>query len=196
MFQLTPDVRYFYLCLLTNPERNTTAAFKCSDRLMCAYTGYNPDTVNLCRNVLVVKEFIEYIDGYYILNNQDHVEPTKGKLSQSLHDKYMSELPRNIATILRSGSGVAQEYIYKDNNKDTNTTKNTYGEFKNVLLSQEDYKNLTDRMGEKNTSYLIEELSGYMSSKGKKYKNHYATIQNWARRKVGEIKKAKNSNAF
>lgn len=66
-------------------------------------------------------------------------------------------------------------------------TKNTYGEFKNVFLKDEEYKKLTEKMGEQNTKIIIEELSGYIAQNGRdKYKNHYATIQNWARRRVQE----------
>lgn len=68
--------------------------------------------------------------------------------------------------------------------------KNIYGEFKNVLLTPEEYQKLILKLGDKNTNFLIEELSGYIKSLGKKgelkYKDHYATIQNWARRKIVE----------
>lgn len=62
--------------------------------------------------------------------------------------------------------------------------ENTYGEFKNVFLSKEEFEKLTNALGEKNTNILIAELSSYMASKGKRYSSHYATIQNWARRRV------------
>ena len=67
-------------------------------------------------------------------------------------------------------------------------TKNTqsFGEHKNVLLTQEEYEKLKEKIGENNTNILIEELSGYMASKGKRYASHYATIQTWARRRVQE----------
>lgn len=205
MFDLTPDVRYFYLCLLTNPERNTTPAFKCSDRLLSAYTGYNSETINICRNVLVVKGFIDFIDGYYILNNQDYVEPTKGKLSQSLYEKSIEELPENIRVLLRSGTGATREYIYKDkdNNKDTDNNiektgenlKVSFGEFGKVKLTTEEHKKLIERMGEKNVSYIIAELDTYIASKGARYKSHYATLLNWARRKYQESHKKNNPKA-
>ncbi len=62
--------------------------------------------------------------------------------------------------------------------------KSKYGEFKNVSLSEDEYQKLIIAITEKNTLILIEELSSYMASKGKKYSNHYATILAWARRKV------------
>lgn len=63
-------------------------------------------------------------------------------------------------------------------------SKDIYGEHKNVKLSLEEYNKLIEKLGENNTSILIEELSSYMASKGKRYASHYATIQTWARMKL------------
>lgn len=64
--------------------------------------------------------------------------------------------------------------------------RSTFGEHQNVKLTLEEYNKLTEKLGESNTKILIEELSGYMASKGKRYSSHYATIQMWARRRVQE----------
>lgn len=61
-----------------------------------------------------------------------------------------------------------------------------FGQFKNVQLTDDEYSNLVEALGEGPLGALIEELSGYIESTGKKYKSHYATIQNWARRKIQE----------
>ncbi len=61
--------------------------------------------------------------------------------------------------------------------------KLSYGEFKNVKLTKEEYCKLVDKLGDKNTNILIEELGTYLESKGAKYRSHYATLLNWARRK-------------
>ena len=67
--------------------------------------------------------------------------------------------------------------------------KNTYGEFQNVFLKEEEYQKLIEGIGEQNTKLLIEELSGYIAQNGKdKYKNHYAALKGWARRKAQEHK--------
>ena len=74
--------------------------------------------------------------------------------------------------------------IKKENKDIVASDKSVFGEFKNVKLLEEEYKKLIEKLGENNTSVLIEELSGYMASKGKRYSSHYATIQTWARRKI------------
>ena len=74
--------------------------------------------------------------------------------------------------------------------------KRVYGEFKNVFLLEEEYEKLIDGLGEPNTQLLVEELSGYMASKKKKYDSHYATIKNWARRRIIENKNNKKGKGI
>lgn len=59
-------------------------------------------------------------------------------------------------------------------------TRHKYGEYQNVLLSDEDLEKLKKEFLD--WSDRIERLSAYMASTGKSYKNHLATIRNWARR--------------
>ncbi|WP_142959436.1 replisome organizer [Enterococcus faecalis] len=53
-----------------------------------------------------------------------------------------------------------------------------YGEFKNVRLSKEEYKNLKEKLNS-HAEIMINKLSRYMESSGKTYQNHYATILKW-----------------
>ena len=63
--------------------------------------------------------------------------------------------------------------------------KKIYGEFSNVLLSEEDHTKLEARFGGIDTKAKIENLSQYIESKDTKYKSHYATILQWAAREKG-----------
>lgn len=59
--------------------------------------------------------------------------------------------------------------------------RHKYGEYKNVLLSDSDMDKLkTEFPGD--YEQRIERLSEYLAQTGKSYKNHLATIRNWARR--------------
>lgn len=60
-------------------------------------------------------------------------------------------------------------------------SRHKYGEYSNVLLSDSDMTKLKAEFPN-DWEERIERLSGYMESKGKTYKNHLATIRNWARR--------------
>lgn len=66
------------------------------------------------------------------------------------------------------------------------STKEKFGQFSNVLLEPIEYLKLTEQYGESATQSLIDELGSYMASTGKRYKSHYATLLNWARRKIQE----------
>jgi len=74
------------------------------------------------------------------------------------------------------GRGREEEGNTKEN------TKRKYGEFKNVLLTDEEYQKLKDKLGGA-AGRFIENLSGYLEShKRKHYDSHYATILNWSRK--------------
>lgn len=64
--------------------------------------------------------------------------------------------------------------------KEISPTRHKYGEYQNVLLSDDDLEKLKKEFLD--WSDRIERLSAYMASTGKSYKNHLATIRNWARR--------------
>jgi predicted phage replisome organizer len=59
--------------------------------------------------------------------------------------------------------------------------KHKYGEYKNVLLSDEDMEKLKNEFPS-DFQERIERLSCYKESTGKSYKNDLATIRNWARK--------------
>ena len=71
-------------------------------------------------------------------------------------------------------------YRKKKEKKSEKPVKHKYGEYKNVLLSD-------DELGKLKSEFFdwedkIERLSSYVASTGKTYKSHYATIRNWARK--------------
>ncbi len=81
----------------------------------------------------------------------------------------------------RCPADVQQMSTNKKDKKDKKD-KNIYGEFHNVLLSDEEYQKLTSRLGESITSDYIEQLSEGIASKKYKYSSHYATILSWKRK--------------
>ena len=71
-----------------------------------------------------------------------------------------------------------EKEIYKEKESEIRIQKNKYGEFQNVLLSEEEYRKLEKA----NLLTYIDKLSSYIASKGKRYKSHYATILTWYRK--------------
>lgn len=62
--------------------------------------------------------------------------------------------------------------------------KMPHGEFHNVMLTDEEMNALRAKVY--NADTLVEELSQYLASSGKRYKSHYATLLNWSRRRAEE----------
>lgn len=73
--------------------------------------------------------------------------------------------------------------------------RHKYGEYKNVLLSDEDLEKLKTEFPNDYES-RIENLSCYIESTGKSYKNHLATIRNWARKEKPQQAKQSNSQQY
>lgn len=80
--------------------------------------------------------------------------------------------------------------IYINNKNKVNTKKKDkkekpeqkiFGEFKNVFMTEEEFEKLKTLFPKHYQKY-IEDLSGYIASKGAKYKSHYATIRQWIKR--------------
>ena len=79
----------------------------------------------------------------------------------------------------------------KNNLKDNHLMRTTeayltFGEYRNVFLTEKEYKRLkADFSGLDN---LIEQLSAYIQSTGRKYADHAATLRIWAKRQKTEGK--------
>ena len=70
--------------------------------------------------------------------------------------------------------------------------KHKYGEYKNVLLTDDELEKLKAEYSD--WEDRIERLSSYMASHGKSYKSHYATIRNWARKDKEKQTERNDSN--
>ena len=60
--------------------------------------------------------------------------------------------------------------------------KHKYGEYKNVMLSESEYRKLNDKLGEITTAELIESMSQGIKIHGYKYKDHYLALLKWDQR--------------
>ena len=74
----------------------------------------------------------------------------------------------------------------------TKAVKHKYGEYKNVLLTDDELQKLKSEYSD--YEERIERLSSYVASTGKKYKSHYATIRNWARKDSKPVNSAYGKN--
>ncbi len=92
-----------------------------------------------------------------------------------------------------SGSDNSQTKLNnsKLNNSKVEKDKKIFGQFQNVLLTEEEYRKLTERFGAAAPD-KIETLSEGIASRGYKYKSHYAAILSWTRKDERYQKEAAN----
>ena len=95
----------------------------------------------------------------------------------------------NFNTIINSNSNNT-----KTSNK-SNICKHRYGEYNNVLLTDEEYQKLRKEVPD--YEEWIQKCSEYVASTGRSYKSHYAAIRKWVRKEEKEkIKPSKRSREF
>ena len=78
-------------------------------------------------------------------------------------------------------------HVDKDKDKEEDKDKSKSSKTRHlsfVFLTDKEFEELKGGLGEKQTQDLIERLNDYIGSTGKKYKSHYHTIKNWARRDI------------
>lgn len=149
--------------------------------------------------ILMAKNFVipfesgvVVITGWHKNNWLDsrRIKPTeykdeKQKLLLTESKEYV--LSKRLASASLEESSIEENSIEQNSIEKINApTKGAYGELGSVKLTSEEHQKLQERFGEENTNVLIFELDTYIASKGKKYKSHYATLLNWAKRKFTE----------
>jgi len=108
-------------------------------------------------------------EGLEKIREQTRLRVSKHRLLKASNDNVTS-----------SNVTVTQQNRIDKNRIDKNKT--IFGEFNNVLLSDNELTKLQEKFGAMKAHQLIENLSEGIASKGYKYKDHYATILSWARR--------------
>lgn len=58
-------------------------------------------------------------------------------------------------------------------------TLRTYGEFKNIKLTDSEYQKLAEQYGNQNVENYIKKMDVYLQEKGRTYNNYYLALQKW-----------------
>ena len=135
---------------------------------------YNPTQYQEELSLLEVKDNKSYTEKGSIIPIATDWQPNGNQLeTQYSIDKYSRD--KESIDIL-SGPEEPEQSAPKKNKP----VKHKYGEFENVLLTDDELQKLKDKYPDFDDR--IERLSYYIASTGKSYKSHYATIMNWARK--------------
>ena len=116
--------------------------------------------------------------------------PTVQKCSPTWNDfvpsdgtEMISSMEQKCSTNQRNKNNLKDSHLIK-----TTAAPLTFGEYYNVFLTEKEYKRLkADFSG---LDSLIEQLSAYIQSTGRKYADHAATLRIWAKRQKPEQKQA------
>ena len=114
--------------------------------------------------------------------------PTEQKCSSAWNDSALCDgtemipsMEQKCSTNQRNKNDLNGNHLVR-----TNGTHLMFGEYRNVFLTEKEYKRLkADFSG---LDSLIEQLSAYIQSTGKKYTDHAATLRIWAKRQKTERK--------
>jgi hypothetical protein len=191
--------------LLTNPYTDISGIYELPIKLMAVETGI--DRENLEKVILPrfeVSNKILYRNGWIAIRNFIKHQSLNPSVQKGI-DIGLSKAPIELKEFILSAAACTQpvhrlSHLNSNSNLNSNLNikkksetssqlpvkkeeKKKYGEFENVLLTDIEHSKLDDRFGTSLTSLIIEELSGYVESKGRRYSSHYATLLGWARRK-------------
>ena len=193
--KLTPDEKLIFVYLLTNPQCNVAGVYEIRSKRMAYETGYDVEVVETILNRFAKDSKVMRVKDYIIIKNHLKHQSLGEKTAIGIN-RIIEELPQEIQslfTLTEMTNSKDETYpIHTLSIPHTNgrvvklskvkLNKNKYGEFQNVLLTDEEYEKIKDKLD------IVEELSGYIASTGKRYSSHYATILNWARRKTTQSK--------
>ena len=116
-------------------------------------------------------------------------QPFEDVYPSCIHDGYSLETQVRLGKDRLGKDSKEIKDITPSKKSKTKPIRHKYGEYKNVLLSDEQMEKLKTEFPN-DYQERIERLSEYCESSGKTYKNYLATIRSWARKEKSEPKNA------
>lgn len=209
----TPEDRYFYIYLITNPHTNLCGCYEVSMKQMSDELGYNKETIEkLIDRFHKVHGVLDYNKQTkeMLLYNWSKYNWTKSPKLQAALSK---EIPKvkcpqfhDYLERILSGEEVQIPYPYGMDTTDTVTDTDTdtdnvsdykerknrkekkhkYGEHQKVLLTDSEYERLAEDYGEHLRAESIIFLDAYIAEKGYKSQSHNLAIRRWVMDAVRE----------
>ncbi len=129
-------------------------------------------------------------------DDDDDTNPASPAQAASVEESPVQENPVQDEPALEDPTGIKKDEVSTEkSNTDPSSTdpskkerresaRHRYGQYENVLLSDDDLEKLKTEFPD-DYSERIDNLSEYMASTGRSYKNHLVTIRRWSRRDIG-----------
>jgi len=181
ILEYTPEDKYFFLFLMTNPKTKQCGIYKISMKQMEYYTGYNKDTLNN----LVERFENKYKKIRYNKETKEMAIKNWAKYNYSESPKIKACIEKELLDVkdallieyVYSMDTVCIEYPNKNKNKNKNKKEGLYGELNNVRLTEDEYERLIKDYGETIITKYINSLSLYQHMD--KYKDHNKALRSW-----------------
>ena len=185
-----------------------------TDKMLATIFRMKESTVTMALQTFEQFGMIEMVEGVITIpnwgkhQNLDQLESKKEYMRNYMAEyrskqKAITAGKSNRKTNSKANVSSADIDIDKDKEKDKELdidisekkpVKHKYGEYNNVLLSDEDLEKLQAEFPD--WKERIERLSAYMASTGKPYKNHLATIRNWAKKDAQAAKQQTSKRSY
>ena len=144
--------------------------------------------VEIINNIIYLSSWEKYQNTDKLAEMREKNRERQKRYYNRQKEKLIAAPDKNETSDLTSDLTSA-DAIDKDKSKNKNKDKeilgkparHKYGNYNNVLLSDDDLEKLKTEFP-KDWQNRIERLSEYIASSGKSYKNHLATIRSWARK--------------
>jgi len=189
-----------------------------TDEMMAKEFNRPINTVRLALQTFVKFQMIEIIDDIVMISNWEKYQQIDGmeKVREQNRIRKQKQRERQKMALLECKDSVSrdmsrdvtQQNKIKNKNyslskdKENNIVRHRYGEFKHVLLADNDLTKLRETFGNEKVDYEIQQLDEYIENTGKSYKNHYLTIRNWIKKDLeknkssGTVSKKNSFNNF
>ncbi|MDT2693069.1 phage replisome organizer N-terminal domain-containing protein [Enterococcus gallinarum] len=165
-------------------------------------TNSSADTVKVAMDLFHKIGLIQIMDGGEIYLNQLN-ELVGSETEYAIQKRLQRAKEDNVQKLSGKGRLELEKEIEKELDKDIEIEKETkkknpprhkYGEYKNVLLTDEQLRKLKEEFPD-DWERRIDRVSEYCALSGKTYKNYLATIRAWARKDKQTPKKQARSYA-
>ena len=169
-------------------------------KMLATITGHNIDIIEKAIKVFQALHLIEILDNgtIFMLDMQKMIGSisSEGIRKAKYRERINNEKERG--ETIEGQSPDILSYSYSHSNSISSNeekekvigkekeTKHRYGEYKKVLLTDEELEKLNKEFGEEKTQKAITYLDEYIEMKGAKYKSHYLAMRKWVFNAVEE----------
>ena len=201
----TPEDKYFYLYLMTNPLTNLPGCYEISIRQMSIDTGYTKETIQKLLNRMVeVHNVVRYSPetreilllnwGKYNWNNspklrkcvEEQIKYIKNKdfktyVESLFFGKDMVSIPYTYGsdTSVSVSVSVSDSVSVSEKPKKPKKVKHKYGDYGHVALTDDEYSRLVSDYGELGVKAGIDKVDKYCQKSGKTYKDYNLVLRDW-----------------